>query len=426
MVMMIRSNSGFFKLIMRGKTPFTFSASLIHSSNAAADYEHTKSIYQKVANLDDALNLFDEASQRRPFPSIIYFNRCCNLLMDERGCKPDVVVHSNIIDSLCKDQMIDDAFKLFKVMVFEQGISPDVITYSSLIDGLLNLGRWEEASKMPQQMLEVGISLDVQAFNILVDAFCKEGKLEEAENVVEIMLERGIVPNIMTYSSLINGYCLRGEMSKARTILDSLMSKDVVPDVFTYSTLLNGYWKNFKIDEAMLLFQEMKEKAARKLFDEMRAKGLKPNECTYRVILEGLYNKNLIEDALSLFHLLGDSKLNSCINVYNILIDGASKCGKLDTSKLLFNGLTDKRLHPNSECPPDNITYNVLLQGYLRNQYYDDIEMLFHEMEGRHYSLDAFTLSLLLDQIAAGSLDAALLELISKLVPKELVGAFST
>ncbi|GKB34172.1 pentatricopeptide repeat-containing protein [Tanacetum coccineum] len=65
-----------------------------------------------------------------------------------------------------------------------------------------------------------------------------------------------------------------------------------------------------------------------------------------------------------------------------------------------------------SDSPPDNVTYNVLLQGYLRNQYYDDIEMVFREMDGRHYSLDASTLTLLLDQIAAGSLDAALLTLI--------------
>ncbi|GJW17304.1 pentatricopeptide repeat-containing protein [Tanacetum coccineum] len=397
-------------------------------------------------------------------------------LMVERGCKPDVVVYSTIIDSLRKDQMIDDAFKFFKEMVFEQGISPDVITYSSLIDGLLNLGRWEEASKMLQEMLDVGISADVHTFSILVAAFCKEGKVEEAENVIDIMLEKGIVPNIVTYNTLIDGYCLRGEMSKARTILDSMVFNDVIPNVVTYNSLLNGYWKNLKINEAMLLFHKMNEKglnpnavtyntmlwglfrvgncgAAHKLFDEMRAKGLKPNECTYRVILEGLCNNNLMEDALSLFHLMGDS--NSCINVYNILIDGASKCGKLDIARVLFEDLTNKGLHPNarthsvmisgfckeglvcdakklflkmdeSECPPNNVTYNVLLQGYLRNQYYDDIEMLFHEMEGRHYSLDASTLTLLLDQIAAGSLDTALLTLIGKLVPKELVGAFST
>nr|GEV91871.1 tetratricopeptide-like helical domain-containing protein [Tanacetum cinerariifolium] len=374
-------------------------------------------------------------------------------LVKGKLCEPDVVMYSTMIKGLCKIGNNVIAIQLLRLMderemVFEQGISPNVITYSGLIDGLCNLGRWEEASKMLQEMLDVGISPNVHTFSILVDAFCKEGQIEEAENVIDIMLEKGILPDTVTYNTLIDGYCLRGEMTKARTILDSMVLQGVVPDIVTYSSLLNGYWKNSKIDEAMLLSHKMNEKglkpdavtyntmlwglfrvgncgAARKLFDDMRAKGLKPDECTYRVILEGLCNNNLIEDALSLFYLMGDSKLNSCINVHTILIAGASKCGKLDIARVLFQDLTNKGLHPNVQ------TYTVMIsgfckEGYLRNQYYDDIEMLLIEMEGRHYSLDASTLSLLLDQIAVSSLDTALLDLISKLVPKELVIAFST
>ncbi|GKD72110.1 tetratricopeptide-like helical domain-containing protein [Tanacetum coccineum] len=147
---------------------------------------------------------------------------------------------------------------------------------------------------------------------------------------------------------------------------------------------------------------------------------------------------------------MGGSKLNTDIVVYNILIDGASKCGKFDIARLLFQDLSDKGLCPNvhtysvmisglcreglvgdakelflkmeeSRCPPNNVTYRVLLQGYLTNQHYDDVEMLLHEMEGRCYALDATTLALLLNQIAAGLLNNTLLELISKLVPKELM-----
>ncbi|GKA78055.1 tetratricopeptide-like helical domain-containing protein, partial [Tanacetum coccineum] len=368
-----------------------------NNPNSCSVDQHYKSIYQKVSNLDDALNLFDQMTQRPPFPSIIRFNqllhslskmkhfshslhlfkqmcalrvpvnhytmsiaiKCCCLckignnfiaiqllrLMEERGCKPDVVTYTNIIDSLCKDKMIDDAFKLFKEMVFRQGISPNVITYSSLIDGLCNL----------------------------VDAFCKEGKVEEAENVIDIMIEKGIVPNIVTYSTFIDGYCLRGEMSKAKKFFDSLVFRGLVPNVVSYSSLLNGYCKSLKIDEAMDLFNEITRK----------------------------------EEAVSLFHIMGGSKLNTDIVVYNILIDGASNCGKFDIARLLFHDLTDKGLchdvhtysvmisglcreglvgdakelflkMEESRCPPNNVTYRVLLQGYLTNQHYDDVEMLLH------------------------------------------------
>ena len=135
-----------------------------------------------------------------------------------------------------------------------------------------------------------------------------------------------------------------------------------------------------------------------------------------------------------------------------ILIDGSSTCGKLDIAKALFHDLSVKCIKPSartftvmicgfcgeglvidakqlflkmeeSGCPPDKVTYNVLLQGYLRNKYFDDVEMLLHDMDGRGYFLDVSTMSLLIDSIAAGSVDKTMFKLIRKLVPKELMDA---
>ncbi|MFS7924571.1 hypothetical protein Hanom_Chr03g00274151 [Helianthus anomalus] len=47
--------------------------------------------------------------------------------------------------------------------------------------------------------------------------------------------------------------------------------------------------------------------------------------------------------------------------------------------------------------------------------------MLLQEMDDRGYSLDASTLSLFIDHIAAGLLDRSMLKLFNKLVPKELL-----
>ncbi|KAJ0716960.1 putative tetratricopeptide-like helical domain superfamily [Helianthus annuus] len=171
--------------------------------------------------------------------------------MDERGCKTDIYAYSTIIDSLCKDKMIDDAFNLFEEMVFHKGILPDVITYTSLIHDLCNLGRWGEVSKMLKEMEEEMASPNFQTFSILVDTFCKEGKVDEVEAVVKFMVERCEVPDVVTYNSLINGYCLRGDMSKAKTLLDSLTY------VFTYNSLLSFFadimlfWKKKFITNAM-------------------------------------------------------------------------------------------------------------------------------------------------------------------------------
>ncbi|KAF5781667.1 putative tetratricopeptide-like helical domain superfamily [Helianthus annuus] len=163
-----------------------------------------------------------------------------------------------------------------------------------------------------------------------------------------------------------------------------------------------------------------------------------------------LQQPSSIEEALSLFQLMGDSKLNSDIVVYTILIDGAGKYGKFHIARNPFHGLSVKGLKPNvrtynvmiggfcrkglfgeakllflkmeeSGYLPNNVTFCVFLQGCLKNQHYDDVEMLLQEMDDRGYSLDALTLSLFIDHIAAGLLDRSMLKLLGKLMPKELM-----
>ncbi|PWA35387.1 tetratricopeptide-like helical domain-containing protein [Artemisia annua] len=133
---------------------------------------------------------------------------------------------------------------------------------------------------------------------------------------------------------------------------------------------------------------------AHKLFNDVLAKGHMPNQLTYGIILKGHCNNHLVEDVFSLFCLMGNSKLNSDIAVYTIIMDGASKSGKFDIARALFDDLSVK-------------------------------EMLLHEMDGRGYSLDVSTLSLLIDSIAAGSLETTLHNFKGKLVPKELMDASS-
>ncbi|XP_076934343.1 uncharacterized protein LOC143600583, partial [Bidens hawaiensis] len=295
---------------------------------------------------------------------------------------------------------------------------------NSIINGLCKLGRWEEASMMLKEMEDERISPNCQTFSILVDAFCKKGMVEEAEAIIDTMVERGLVPTIVTYNTLVDGYCLPGEISKAKTVFDLLTFKGLVSDAVTYSSLLNGYCKNLKIEEAMNMFREMTRK------------GLKPDIVTYNTMLQGLYRVGRCGDARKLFDEMRSQ--------------GASKRGKLDIARALFQNLTVKGLQSNvrtynvminalcgegllkeaknlflkmdeSGCPPDNVTYRVLLQGYLKSQRYDDVEMLLQEMDGRSYSLDDSNVSLLIDKIAAGSLNRSMLKLIGRLGPKELL-----
>ncbi|GKG16031.1 putative tetratricopeptide-like helical domain-containing protein, partial [Tanacetum coccineum] len=103
----------------------------------------------------------------------------------EKGscCKPLAEHHNLIIDSLCKDKMVDQALELFAKMI-EKGIRADVITYSFLIHGLCIFRRETEAAKLLIDMEEKGIPPDIHTYTILVNAFCKQGPVKDAELAV--------------------------------------------------------------------------------------------------------------------------------------------------------------------------------------------------------------------------------------------------
>ncbi|XP_071913965.1 pentatricopeptide repeat-containing protein At3g48810-like [Coffea arabica] len=52
----------------------------------------------------------------------------------KRPCKPNAIIYSTIIDSLCKDKMVDEALALLQEMI-EKDIPPNVLTYNCLIQG---------------------------------------------------------------------------------------------------------------------------------------------------------------------------------------------------------------------------------------------------------------------------------------------------
>ena len=68
------------------------------------------------------------------------------------------------------------------------------------------------------------------------------------------MIQRGFKPDIKTYNSIVDGYCFQGEIDEE--------GKDngCESDVSTYNILINGYCTKKMINEALILFEEMKSK----------------------------------------------------------------------------------------------------------------------------------------------------------------------
>ena len=158
-------------------------------------------------------------------PVLLTCLRKCNQVLV--SCKPALIIYNTIIDSLCKDRLLNDARDLFLAMK-QRGIKPNVVTYTSLIRGLYNSGFQDEAEGMLTEMLESKNSPDVITLTNLIYMSCKDGNFFEEESILKLMIDRG-TPNIISACGLNHGYCKAKDIDKALNIYQESSQKGMMP-----------------------------------------------------------------------------------------------------------------------------------------------------------------------------------------------------
>ncbi|KAH9724765.1 putative pentatricopeptide repeat-containing protein [Citrus sinensis] len=164
--------------------------------------------------------------------------------------KTNIFSYSIIIDSLCKEGLVDKAKELFLEMK-GRGINPAVVVCTTLIHGFCCAGNWEEVNGLFIEMLDLGPRPNLLTFNVMIDCLCKGGKINEANGLLELMIQRGLNPDRFTYNSLMDGYCLVGRIDTAREIFLSMHSKGCKHTVVSYNILINGYCKILNVEESL-------------------------------------------------------------------------------------------------------------------------------------------------------------------------------
>lgn len=63
------------------------------------------------------------------------------------------------------------------------------------------------------------------AWNMLVEGYCKLGLVEEAKKIVQTMIDDGFHPNIATYGSLANGIALARKPGEALLLWNEIKER---------------------------------------------------------------------------------------------------------------------------------------------------------------------------------------------------------
>ncbi|KAL0377014.1 UNVERIFIED_CONTAM: putative pentatricopeptide repeat-containing protein, mitochondrial [Sesamum calycinum] len=334
--------------------------------------------------------------------NVIEAEKLFKKLLALRLCEPNEVTILTVINGLCKAGHTLTAYDLLGL--FEKtSFKPNVYSYSTVIDSLCKDRMVDEALQLIAKMIDKGISPNINVqFNASRLVQFRKELVKEAENVVEIMMQRNIPPDTVTCNALIDGYSLVGQIDKARKLLDSMPGRGLKPSIISYNSLINGYCKKGKVEEAWRLFLKVPHKglgydvvtyntmlhglfcAGRfadglKHFKDMQAEQVIPNLVTYCTLLHGLCMNKQIADAFSFLHIMEEKGVNPDITTYSILIHGLCKDGKLEIARDVFNSLPCK--------------------GVLRRKLLVEAKTFLDEMYRRGFSPDATSASMLLDHL---------------------------
>ncbi|GJN28527.1 hypothetical protein PR202_gb16666 [Eleusine coracana subsp. coracana] len=182
--------------------------------------------------------------------------------MAAAGVPATRVTYNVLLKGYCHQLQIAKARALFQDMVEAVGITPDVVTYNTLMDGCVLTDDSAGALALFNEMRARGVAPSAVSYTTLMKAFAASGQPKLAHKVFHEMQRD---PNRVTvdraaWNMLVEAYCRLGLLDTAKQIVETMKSSSVQPDVATYGSLAKAIAVARKPGEALLLWNEVKER----------------------------------------------------------------------------------------------------------------------------------------------------------------------
>ncbi|KAJ9183243.1 hypothetical protein P3X46_007127 [Hevea brasiliensis] len=234
------------------------------------------------------------------------------------GLDNDGHVNHSLITMYAKCSELAYAWK-----VFDEIGDKDLVSWNSMISGYSKMGFAREAVRLFMEMREQGIEPDEMTLVSVLGACGDLGDLGLGKWVEELVASKKIQLNSYLGSALIDMYGKCGDLISARRVFDAMEKKDVV----TWNAMITGYSQNGASDEAITLFNRMREV------------GTNPDKITMIVVLSACALIGALDLGKWIETYASQRGLQYDVYVASALIDLYAKCGSLDNALRIFESM---------------------------------------------------------------------------------------
>ncbi|XP_065864666.1 pentatricopeptide repeat-containing protein At2g34400 [Euphorbia lathyris] len=312
--------------------------------------------------------------------------RSAHSMVFKIGLDNDSHVNHSLITMYCKCGESTYARK-----VFDEIRERDVVSWNSMISGYLKIGYAQEAVKLFMEMRELGFECDEMTLVSVLGACGDLGDLNLGIWVEEFVKKKKLEVSTYIGSALIGMYGKCGDLMAARRVFDAMARKDLI----TWNAMITGYSQNGESNEAITLFNLMKED------------NIIPNEITLVVVLSACAATGALDLGKSIETYASRRRLHHDVYVGSALVDMYAKCGSLENAIRVFENMPNKNdvswnamisafalngrpheaislfrsLLNDDTCKPNDITFIAVLSACVHAGLVDEGRRLFYSMK---------------------------------------------
>jgi len=336
---------------------------------------YTLNILLKGLNLK-YLNLLENQSCNLESLKQTYDTELYNIInkLEELDIFMDVHSQNTILESLIDQNRLDDAWCQYQNM--KKFFEPNMFTYSTILKGIKKMNEAELSSEWLDRAFYIFeeansyFEIDEKFFNTLLEASVKFNNLESAESLFEEIKRTFEKKNEKvsenTYGIMIKAYGKSYKLTKCIELFDYLKQNGKLPGTSVYSCMIQ-----------VLVSCKSVEKAE-ELFNEMIENNIERNIFIYLSLLNSYRVNKKIEKAIELYNQL-QNELNIEINTvfYNSILDCSVDSNKIDLMNTVYQDFKLKACDSEENAQPDQITYSILLKGYIKANNVDKVSDIY-------------------------------------------------
>ncbi|RVX15826.1 Pentatricopeptide repeat-containing protein [Vitis vinifera] len=307
------------------------------------------------------------------------------------GLKSSIFLQNHLLNMYSNCGLISDAYRVFGGIEF-----PNVYSWNTMISGFADSGQMSEAEKLFEKMPE----RDSVSWNSMMSGYFHNGELEATIKVfVSMVRDCCCVPDPFYFSCVMKASGSLGYLKLALQLHGFAEKFDFGIDTCVETSVLDI------VKKALELFAKMPERdtvswntmisilsqhgfGAETLntFLEMWNQGFRPNSMTYASVLSACTSIYDLEWGAHLHARI--VRMEPRLDVYAGcgLIDMYAKCGRLESARQVFDGLTEHNA----------VSWTSLIGGVAQAGFQEEALVLFNKMREVPVASDQFTLATVL------------------------------